>query len=88
MKIFELMELLNETILIIFRNLFQIKRIKCDYRQPPRMNHNVKRKLNQRTNLTKHFYQNGQIKCDHDKILKKSAEYTGEILEAKKNYDQ
>ena len=47
---------------------------------------NIKRKLKQRTKLTKYFYANGQIKCDQDKILEKSVECTGEILETKKNY--
>ena len=50
------------------------------------MNDNIKRKLKQRTKLTKYFYKNGKIKCDYDKILEKSAECTAEILEAKKNY--
>ena len=36
--------------------------------------------------MTKHFYKIGQIKCDYDKILEKSAECTAEILEPKKNY--
>ena len=38
------------------------------------MNDNIKRKLKQRTKLTKYFYKNDQIKCDHVKILEKSAE--------------
>ena len=50
------------------------------------MDDNIKRKLKQRTKLTKYFYKNGQINCDYDKILEKSAEWTAEILEAKKNY--
>ena len=79
-------ELLNETLLNIFRNYIPNKKIKCDYRQPPWMNDNIKRKLKQRTKLIKYFYKNGQMKCDYDKILEKSAECTAEILEAKKNY--
>ena len=46
----------------------------------------TKRKLKQRTKLTKWFYKNGPIKCDYDKILKKSAECTVKILEAKNNF--
>ena len=34
--------------------------------------------------MVRHFYKNGQGKTDHDKVLEKSAEYTKEILEAKK----
>ena len=77
---------MNETLLNIFGNYIPNKKIKCDYRQPSWMNDNIKRKLKQRTKLTKYFYKNGKIKCDYDKILEKSAECTAEILEAKKNY--
>ena len=38
-------ELLNETLLNIFRNYIPNKKIECDYRQPPWMNDNIKRKL-------------------------------------------
>ena len=38
-------ELLNETLLNIFRNCIPNKKIECDYRQPPWMNDNIKRKL-------------------------------------------
>ena len=47
---------------------------------------NTKRKLKQKTKLIKHFYKNGLLKCDYDKILEKSAECTAEIFETKKNY--
>ena len=50
------------------------------------MNDNKNRKLKQRTKLIKYFYKNGQINCDYDKILEKSAECTEEIFETKKNY--
>ena len=78
-------ELLNETLLNILRNYIPNKKIKWDYHQPPWMNDNIKRKLKQRTKLIKYFYKNGQMKCDYDKILEKSAECTTEIFEAKKN---
>ena len=52
---------LNETLLNIFRNYIPNKKIKCDYRQPPCMNDNIKRKLKQRTKLIKYFCKNGQI---------------------------
>ena len=50
------------------------------------MNDNIKRKLKQRTKLIKYFYKNGQMKCDYDKILDKSEEFTADIFETKKNY--
>ena len=76
---------MNETLLNIFRNYIPNKKIKCDYRQPPWMNDNIKRKLKQRTKLIRYSYKNGQMKCDYDKISGKSAECTMEILEARKN---
>ena len=79
-------ELLNETLLNIFRNYIPNKKIKYDYRQPPWMNDNIKRKLKQRTKLIKYFYKNGQMKCGYDKILEKSAECSAEMFETKKNY--
>ena len=77
---------LKETLLNIFRNYIPNKKIKWDYRQPPRMNENIKRKLKQRTKLIKYFYKNDQIRCDFNKILDKSAECTTEIFDTKKNY--
>ena len=76
-------ETLNEILLNIFRNYILNKKIKCNYRQPPWMNDNIKRKLKQKTKLTKYFYKNGQIKCDYDKILEQSAGCTTGILVAK-----
>ena len=55
------------------------------------MYENIKRKLKQRTKLTKYFYKNGKIKCDHDKKLENSAECATEVVEAKKihsHYEQ
>ena len=42
-------ELLNGILLNCFRNYIPNKKLKCDYRQPPCMNDNIKRKLKQRT---------------------------------------
>ena len=44
------------------------------------MNDNIKRKLKQGTKLIKYFYKNGQMKCDYDKILEKSAELPQKFL--------
>ena len=78
-------ELLNETLLNMFRSYIPNKTIKCDYRQPLWINDNIKRKLKQRTKLTIYFDKNGQTNFDYDKILEKSALCT-ETLEAKKKY--
>ena len=65
----EKVELLNETLLNIFRNYIPNKKIKCDYRQPPWMTDNIKKSLKQRSKLTKIFYKNGQRNSDHIKVL-------------------
>ena len=82
----EKVELLNETLLNIFRNYIPNKKIKCDYRQPPWMTDDIKKSLKQRSKLTKYFYKNGQRNSDHVKVLQKSEECTNLISEAKKNY--
>ena len=38
------------------------------------MNDNIKGKLKQRIKLKKYCYENGQMKCDYDKISEKYAE--------------
>ena len=82
----EKVELLNDTLLNIFRNYIPNKKIKCDYRQPPWMTDNIKKSLKQRSKLTKIYYKNGQKNSDHIKVLEKSEECTSLISEAKKNY--
>ena len=76
---------LNET-LNIFRNYIPNKKIKCDYRQPPWINDNIKSSLKHRYKLTKSYSKNGLRKSDHIKVLEKSTECTKKILEAKKIY--
>ena len=80
----EKVELLNDTLLNIFRNYIPNKKIKCDYRQPPWMTDNIKKSLKQRSKLTKIYYKNGQKNSDHIKVLEKSEECTSLIFEAKK----
>ena len=82
----EKVELLNETLLNIYRNYIPNKKIKCDYRQPSWMTANIKKSLKERSKLTKIFYKNGQRKTDREKVLEKATECTNEILAAKKNY--
>ena len=81
----EKVDLLNKTLLNIFRNYIPNKKIKCDYRQSPWMTGNIK-SLKERCKLTIIFYKNGQRKSDYDKVLEKSEECTKQILQAKKNY--
>ena len=82
----EKVQLLNETLLNIYRNFIPNKKIKCGYRQPPWMTDNIKKSLKERSRLTKLFYKNGQGKTDREKVLEKATECTNEILETKKNY--
>ena len=73
---------LNKTLLNIFRNYIQIKKMKCDYRQTPWINENKENSLNQRSKLTKIFCKNWSLwKIDHIKVLEKST-----VLRLKKNY--
>ena len=75
---------LNETLLNIFWISVPNKKVKCDYRQPPWINDNIKSSLKQRTTLTKIYYKTALRKSDHIKVLEKSPECTNKILEAKK----
>ena len=61
LKIFPQMKELNNLriILDIFRNYISNKKIKCDYRQPPWINDNIKSSLKQRSKLTKIYDKNG-----------------------------
>ena len=54
----EKVELLNETLLNIYRNYIPNKKIKCDYRQLPWTTDNIKKSLKERSKLTKIFYKN------------------------------
>ena len=61
-------------------------KIKCNYRQPPWINNNIKSSLKQIRKLTKIFPKNSLRKSDHIKGLEKSTHYTQKILEAKRLY--
>ena len=82
----EKVELLNDTLLNIFRNYIPNKKIKCDYRQPPWMTDNIKKSLKQRSKLTKIFYKHSQRNSVYIKVWEKSEECMSIISEAKKNY--
>ena len=69
---------LNEALLNIFRKYIPNKKIKCDYRQPPWINENIKSSLKQKSKLTNIYYKNGLSKSDHIKVLEKSTECTQE----------
>ena len=72
-------DLLNETLLNIFWNYITIKKIKCDYRQPPWMTNKIKISLEECSKLTKCYYKNGQKKSDYEKLFKKSSDCSKEI---------
>ena len=79
-------DLLNETLLNIFRNYIPNKKIKFNYCQPPWMNDNIKRCLKERSKLTKFFYKNGQKREDKEKLEAKAAYFTEQIMKAKNDY--
>ena len=62
-------ELINKTLLNIYQDYISNKKMKCDYRQPPRMTDNIEKSLRERYKLTKTFYENGQGKNDREKVL-------------------
>ena len=81
-------DLLNETLLNIFRNYIPNKKIKFNYCQPPWMNDNIKRCLKERSKLTKFFYKNGQKREDKEKLEAEVVYYKEQIMKAKNDYTQ
>ena len=81
-------DLLNETLLNIFRSYIPNKKIKFNYYQPPWMNDNIKRCLRERSKLTKFFYKNGQKREGKEKLEAKAAYCTEQIMKAKNDYAQ
>ena len=79
-------DILNETLLIIFRNYIQNGKSKFNYCQPPRMNENIKRCMKERSKLTNFFYKNGQKREYKPKLEAKAACCTEKIMKAKNNY--
>ena len=75
---------LKETLINIFRNYIPNKKIKCDYRQPPWINDNIKSSLKQRSKLTKIYYKNGLRKSDHIKVLENQQNVLRKFLKLKK----
>ena len=56
-------DLLYETLLNIFRNfVWNKKKIKCDYRQPPWVTDGIKKYLKERSKLTKGYYKKWSAK--------------------------
>ena len=77
---------LNETLMNIFRNYSPNKKVKCNYCQPPWMNDKIKKCLRERSKLAKFYYKHGQKKEDQEKLQAKAAYCTEEILKAKNDY--
>ena len=79
-------DLLNETLLNIFRNYIPNKKIKCYYRQASWMTYDIKAYLKERSKLTKIYHKNGRQKSNYDKVLEKFADCTKKITQAKNDY--
>ena len=80
----EKVELLNETLLNIYRNYIPNKKIKSNYCQHPWMTDNIKKSLEERSKLTKIFHKNGQRKTDRKKVLKKLLNVLMKFLKLKR----
>ena len=87
LSVYGKVDVLNETLMNIFRNYIANKKIKRNYCQPPRMNDKIKKCLRERSKLTKFYYKHGQKKKeDQEKVQAKAACCIEEILKAKNDY--
>ena len=88
LSINEKVDLLNATLLNIFRNYIPNKIVKCSYRDPPWLTKLIKSKLKERSKITKEFYRKGQDPTVFTELNKISSECSNLIINAKMGYIQ
>ena len=88
LSINEKVDLLNATLLNIFRNYIPNKIVKCSYRDPPWLTKLIKSKLKDRSKITKEFYRKGQDPTVFTELNKISSECSNLITNAKMGYIQ
>ena len=88
LSINEKVDLLNATLLNIFRNYIPNKIAKCSYRDPSWLTKLIKSKLNERSKITKEFYRKGQDPTVFTEPNKISSECSNLIINAKMGYIQ
>ena len=82
----EKVDILNSTLLNIFRNYNLNKIVKCSYKDPPWIIKLIKSKLKHKSKLTTKYYKKGQDPIVFDKLMNVSRESTEFILNSKMNY--
>ena len=88
LSINEKVDLLNATLLNVFRNYIPNKVVKCSYRDPPWLTKLIKSKLKERSKITKEFYRKGQDPTVFTELNKISSECSNLIINAKMGYIQ
>ena len=88
LSINEKFDLLNATLLNIFRNYIPNKIVKCSFRDPPWLTKLIKSKLKERSKITKEFYRKGQDPTVFTELNKISSECSNFIINAKMGYIQ
>ena len=88
LSINEKFDLLNATLLNIFRNYIQNKIVKCSYRDPPWLAKLIKSKLKERSKITKDFYRKRQGPTVFTELNKISSECSNLIINARMRYYQ
>ena len=84
----EKVDLLNATLLNIFRNYIPSKIVKRSYRDPPWLKTLIKSKLRERSKITKEFYRKVQDPTVFAELNKISSECSNLIINAKMGYIQ
>ena len=88
LSINEKVDLLNATLLNIFRNYIPNKIVKRSYRVPPWLTKLIKSKLKERSKITKEFHSKGQEPTVFTELNKISNECSNLIKNAKMGYIQ
>ena len=88
LSVSEKIDLLNATLLNIFRNYIPNKIVKYSYRDPPWLTKLIKSKLKERSKITKEFYRKGQDPTVFIELSKISSECSNLIINAKMCYIQ
>ena len=82
----EIVELLSNTLINIFKNYIPNKKIKFKHGEAPWINKNIKSSLRNRSRLTKRYYVNSQVQSDYDPLQSRSKRCTEMLLSAKNEH--
>ena len=82
----EVVELLSNTLINIFRNYLPNKKVRFKYGEALWINKNINSALRKRSRLTKRYYVNGQVQSDYDLLQSHSKKCTDIIFSTKSEY--